>query len=68
MCFLEEQRALENDQHLTCDDIRRKLQHQHCWSLLQRLLDCFSDGCSLDQISTQLVLSISKSAKLVQNP
>jgi hypothetical protein len=57
MCFLEEQRALEQDHYLTCGDVRRKLQNQHRLNLLHWLRERFSEGCSLDQICNQLVLS-----------
>jgi hypothetical protein len=57
MCFLEEQRALEQDQYLTCGDVRRKLQNQHRLNLLHWLQERFSEGCSLDLICSQLALS-----------
>ena len=57
MCFLEEQRALEQDHYLTCGDVRRRLQNQHRLNLLHWLRERFSEGCSLDQICCQLTLS-----------
>jgi hypothetical protein len=57
MCFLEEQRALEQNHYLTCGDVRRKLQNQHRLNLLHWLRERFSEGCSLDQICSQLALS-----------
>ena len=59
MCFLEEQRAVDPDQCLTCGDVRRILQYQHRLNLLHWLQDRFSEGCSLDQVCSQLALSIS---------
>ena len=57
MCFLEEQRTLEQDQLLTCGDVRRNLQYQHRINLLQWLQDRFNDGDSLEKVCSQLALS-----------
>jgi hypothetical protein len=57
MCFLEELRVVEAEQHLTCGDVRRNLQHQHRLNLLHWLEKRFNEGCSFDQICSQLALS-----------
>jgi hypothetical protein len=57
MCFLEEQRALDQDQYLTCGDVRRSLQNQHRLNLLHWLQERFGEGCSFDLICSQLTLS-----------
>ena len=57
MCFLEEQRAAVPEQHLTCGDVRRSIQHEHRMNLLLWLEDRFKDGCSIEQICRQLALS-----------
>jgi len=57
MCFLEEQRSLDQDQSLTCGDVRRNLQHQHRLNLLRWLQDRFNEGCSMEQVCRQLALS-----------
>jgi len=57
MCFLEEQRALNPNQFLTCGDVRRDLQHQHRRNLLLWLQERFKEGCSVDQVCIQLALS-----------
>jgi hypothetical protein len=56
MSFLEEQRAEESDQNLTCGDIRRRIQHEHRLNLLNWLEVRFKEGCSIEQISSQLAL------------
>ncbi|TFG71221.1 MAG: hypothetical protein E4H27_05070 [Anaerolineales bacterium] len=57
MCFLEEQRAVNPELRLTCGDVRRNIQHQHHLNLLHWLEDRFKDGCSIQQVCSQLALS-----------
>ena len=57
MCFLEEQRASVPEQQLTCGDVRRTIQYEHRMNLLHWLEERFKDGCSLEQICSQLALS-----------
>jgi hypothetical protein len=57
MCFLEELRTFLPDDLLTCGDVRRNLQYQHRLNLLLWLEERFSDGCSFDQVCSQLALS-----------
>jgi hypothetical protein len=57
LCFLEELRADATESALTCGDIRRRLQVDHCRNLLLWLSHCFQDGLSVDQICSQLALS-----------
>ena len=57
MCFLEEQRAAVPEQHLTCGDVRRSIQHEHRMNLLLWLEERFKDGRSIEQICRQLALS-----------
>jgi len=57
LCFLEEQRTLDQDHHLTCGEVRRNIQHQHRLNLLLWLQERFQEGCSLDQVCSQLALS-----------
>jgi hypothetical protein len=57
MCFLEEQRAVNPELWLTCGDVRRNIQHQHRLNLLHWLEDRFKDGCSIQQVCSQLALS-----------
>ena len=56
MSFLEEQRAEESDQNLTCGDIRRRIQHEHRLNLLNWPKNASKQGCSIEQISSQLAL------------
>lgn len=56
MCFLEEQRALDAVESLTCGDIRRRIQHQHQRNLLYWLAASFQAGATVEQIGTQLAL------------
>jgi hypothetical protein len=55
LCFLEEQRHLE-DQTETCGDVRRKIQNDHRQNLLLWLETRFRDGLSVEQIRCQLAL------------
>ena len=55
LCFLEEQRYLE-DQIATCGDVRRMIQNDHRQNLLLWLETRFKDGLSVEQICCQLVL------------
>lgn len=55
LCFLEEQRHLEN-QIATCGDVRRKIQKDHRQNLLLWLETRFKDGLSVEQICCQLAL------------
>jgi hypothetical protein len=55
MCFLEEQRHLEN-QTATCGDVRRMIQNEHRQNLLLWLETRFRDGLSIEQIRCQLAL------------
>jgi hypothetical protein len=55
LCFLEEQRHLE-DQIVTCGDVRRKIQNDHRQNLLLWLETRFRDGLSIEQIRCQLAL------------
>jgi hypothetical protein len=55
MCFLEEQRYLEN-QTATCGDVRRMIQNEHRQNLLLWLETRFRDGLSIEQIRCQLAL------------
>lgn len=57
LCFLEEQRAAGPDPTLTCGDVRRQIQLEHCRNLLAWLKTCFADGLSIDQICSRLALS-----------
>ena len=57
LCFLEEQRTVDQDQYLTCGDVRRNIQHQHRLNLLHWLDDRFKQGFSIDQVCCQLALS-----------
>jgi len=57
MFFLEEQRALDQAQALTCGDVRRNLQHQHRLNLLLWLQERFKEGYSVDQLCAHLSLS-----------
>ena len=56
LCFLEEQRTVDQDQYLTCGDVRRNIQHQHRLNLLHLLDDRFKQGFSIDQVCCQLAL------------
>jgi len=51
LCFLEEQRAIVQDQSLTCGDVRRSLQDEHQVNLLHWLEERFTAGYSVEQIS-----------------
>jgi hypothetical protein len=55
LCFLEEQRYLE-DQIATCGDVRRMIQNDHRQNLLLWLETRFKDGLSVEQICSQLAL------------
>ena len=55
LCFLEEQRHLE-DQIATCGDVRRMIQNDHRQNLLLWLETRFKDGFSVEQICCQLAL------------
>ena len=55
LCFLEEQRQLE-DPMATCGDIRRKIQYEHRQNLLLWLETRFKDGLSVEQICCKLAL------------
>jgi hypothetical protein len=55
LCFLEEQRYLE-DQIATCGDVRRMIQNDHRQNLLLWLETRFKDGLSVEQICCQLAL------------
>jgi SRSO17 transposase len=59
MAFLEEQRATEDDPLLTCGDIRRRIQAEHRFNLIQWLHTQFQSGTDPGQIYDQLALSSS---------
>ncbi len=56
MCFLEEQRAVQTDQQVTCGDVRRAIQEEHRLNLLRWLEAQFRSGQTVDQVRIQLTL------------
>ena len=56
LCFLEEQRAIAQDETLTCGDVRRRIQEDQQLNLLHWLQDRFRAGCSIEQICILLAL------------
>jgi hypothetical protein len=56
MCFLEEQRTIAADQHLSCGDVRHRIQHEHRINLLHWLAESFQAGSTIEEVSNQLAL------------
>jgi len=56
MCFLEEQRAADEELKLTCGEVRRNIQQEHRQNLLKWLEDRFREGLSVQQIGEQLAV------------
>lgn len=56
MCFLEEQRTLDEEVPLTCGEVRRRVQQEHRQNLLKWLEEQFREGQSVEQIGGQLAI------------